>query len=215
MISALETRMDCSIKRNQQYLEYLEAQLQYKRGLLNTEVYEKMLKDTFFHGALNFEHMLERSWPFHEMEWNRLQSIVEIVRKKKDYEGQKELLTRMNELLEHLYMEQKYRVAYRMYVRWRMGDVLGNLGLHREAIEFDEETIKISEDGLERNYLAESYYDIFWNYQEIKKNETLTEEEELRCKECLIKAYYINKALFPMDRLYERKLRMYYPEFVF
>lgn len=214
LINVLETKVDCSVKRNQQYLAYLKAQLQYKRGLLNTEAYEKTLKDAFSHGALQFEQMLERNWPFHEMEWNRLQSIVETVRRKKDYEGQKELLTQMDELLERPYMEQEYTVAYRMYVRWRMGDVLGNLGFHREAIEFDEETIKLSEDKLEKRYLAESYYDIFWNYQEIKKNETLTEEEELRCKECLIKAYYINKALFLTDRLYERKLQMYYPEVV-
>ena len=212
LINTLEAKVDCRVKRNQQYLDYLKAQLQYKRGLLDAEAYEKTLKDSFSHGALKFEQMLERNWPFHEMEWNRMQSIVETVRREKDYEGQKELLTRMNELLERPYMEQEYTMAYRMYVRWRMGDVLGNLGFHREAIELDEETIKLGEERLEKRYLAESYFDIFWNYQEIKKNETLTEEEELRCKECLIKAYYINKALFQGKKLYETMLCNYYPD---
>lgn len=212
LITVLETKMDCSIKRNQQYLDYIKAQLKYKRGILGAEEYEKTLKNTFSYGKMEFEQMLERNWPFQEMEWNRLQSLVELARREKDYETQKELLSKMNELLEHPYMEQEYMTAYRMYVRWRMGDVLGNLGFHREAIAFDEETIKFSEDKSEERYLAESYYDIFWNYQEIKKNETLTEEEELRCKECLIRAYYINKALFLKKDLYEIALRRHYPD---
>lgn len=212
LLAALEEKLDCSVKRNQQYLDYIKAKLQYRKGLLEIETYEKILKEEFSYEVLGFEQMLERNWPFHEREWNRLLEIAETVRGKKDYEGQKELLTQMNELLRHPYMEQEYTVAYRMYVRWRTGDVLGNIGLHREAIELDEETVRLSEDWLEKRYLAEVYYDIFWNYQEIKKNETLTEEEELRCKECLIRAYYINKALFPENNLYRKKLHSYYPE---
>lgn len=212
LITALEEKLDCSVKRNQQYLEHNKIKLKYRKGLLDVETYERMLKNSFFYGTLKFEQMLERSWPFHEREWNRLMGVIETVRKKKEYEEQKELLTLMLGLLEHPYMEQEYTVAYKMYVRYRTGDVLGNLGFHREAIELDEETVSLSENRLEKRYLAEVYYDIFWNYQEIKKNETLTEEEELRCKECLIKAYYINKALFPENNLYRKKLHSYYPE---
>lgn len=212
LIAVLEEKLDCGVKRNRQYLTYIKTRLKYKRGMLDTEVYEKLLKEELFYGIMDFEKMIDRKWPFHESEWNRLQSIVEAVRKKKNYEEQKKLLTWMMEILEKPYMEGEYATAYFTYVRWRMGDVLGNLGFHREAIEFDEETIKLSEDRLEKRYLAESYYDIFWNYQEIKKNETLTEKEELRCKECLIRAYYLNKSLFPEKKLYEQKIKKYYPD---
>ena len=212
LIAKLEVKLDCGVKRNQQYLTYIKTQLQYKKRLLNTESYEKMLKENFFYGTLNFEQMLSRNWPFRESEWNRLQSIVETVRRKKDYEEQQKLLTQMDELLKRPYMEREYTVAYMMYTRWRVSDVLGNLGYHREAIELANETIKLGEDNLERRYLPEVYYEVFWNYQGIKQNETLTEKEELHCRECLIKAYYLNKALFPENKLYEKKLYMYYPE---
>lgn len=212
LIAQLEAKLDCSVKRNQQYLDHSKIQLQYRKGLLDAETYAKLLKEKFSYGALKFEQMLERCWPFLEREWNRSLGIIEAVRSKKEYEEQKELLAQLQELLEHPYMEQEYTVAYKMYVRYRMGDVLGNLGFHREAIELDEETITLSEDRLTKHYVAEIYFDIFWNYQEIKKNETLTEEEELRCKECLIKAYYINKALYPGKKLYETMLCKYYPD---
>lgn len=212
ILKQLEMKVDCSVKRNQQYLTFIKAKLQHKRGLINLKKYEEDMKAEFSYGTLEFDKMLERNWPFHESEWNCLQSMVEIIRCKKDYEGQKKVLKQMTKILERPYMEREYTVAYTMYMRWRMGDVLGNQGFHREAIEFDEQTIRLGEERLEKRYLAESYYDIFWNYQEIKKNETLTEEEELHCKECLIKAYYLNKALFPEKKLYEKKIERYYPE---
>lgn len=212
LITDLEEKIDCSVKRNQQYLTFIKAKLQYKKGLLDTKAYEMAMKEEFSYGTMDFEKMLERKWPFLEREWNRLLSIAEAVRRKGDYEEQKKLLQQMQDILEMPYMEREYTAAYMIYVRWRMVDVLGNLKFHREAVELGEETLKLCEGSSEWRYLPEVYYEIFWNYQEIKKNETLTEQEELRCKECLIKAYYLNKALFPKDELYEQKIQIYYPE---
>jgi len=212
LIEKLEAMLDCNVKRNQQYLDFVKLKLNYKKGLIDKESYEKFIKEGFYYKTLEFDKMLECKWPYYEREWNRLLSIIEVVRSKEEYEEQKNLLWKMYEIIQMPYMAQEYTVAYMVYIRWRMGDVLGNLGFHREAIELSEETLQLCVEKDEYCYLAEIYYDIFWSYQEIGKKETLTEQEEVRCKECLIKAYYINKSLFPEKKLYEQKLRLYYPE---
>ena len=38
------------------------------------------------------------------------------------------------------------------------------------------------------------------------------DREVVRCKECLVKAYYISKAWYQPKELYERRLRVCYPE---
>lgn len=212
LIERLEQGLDKTVARNQQYLLDVEANLTYKRKLITDEVYEQSIKENLAYGKLKVDDMLERHWPFHECECNMLLGLVEIIRKQKKYEQQKVLLEKLEEVLTTGYMEQEYSLAYLVYVRWRMGDVLGNLEQHRMAIEMDEKTLKLCEEQDEFRYLAEVYYDIFWNYWMIKKKETLTEQEEARCKECLVKAYYINKSMYPPKSLYERRLRECYPE---
>ena len=211
LIEKLEVMLDCNVKRNQQYLDFVKIKLQYKKGLLEKKEYEKCIKEGYRYADLDFDKMLEHKWPYCEREWNRLVSIIEVIRSKKAYEEQKKLLWQMYEIIQMPYMEQEYTVAYMVYIRWRMGDALGNLGLYREAIKLSEETLRLCEEKEEYRYLVEIYYDVFWSYQEIKKKETLTVQEESRCKECLIKAYYVNKALFPENKLYEQKVRAYYP----
>ena len=212
LIEKLEEQLDCDVKRNQQYITFIKAKLQYKRDLLDAQSFKEVMKENLSNGILEFDEMLERKWPFREREWNRLLSIAEAVRESKEYEEQKKILERIRGILEKPYMETEYTVAYRMYVGWRMGDALGNIGLHREAIEIEEEILKLGIDNLECHYLPEVYYEIFWNYQEIKKHETLTEKEELRCKECLMRAYYIDKAISKGKQLYKQKIQVYYPE---
>lgn len=141
-----------------------------------------------------------------------LLAIVEVNRKQKNYEQQRYLLEQMQKSILAGYLEAEYSAAYLAYVRYGISDVLGNLGYHREAIKMDEETCRLCEDRIELRYLAEIYYSIFWNYTMIKQRETLTEQEEARCKECLLKAYYINKAWYLPKKLYEKRVNEYYPE---
>lgn len=212
LLGQLETKLDCSVKRNQQYLEFTKARLQYYKGLLSEVEYETIAKRNISYGTMNFDGMIAKEWPFHEKEWQRLSELVETARSRQDYEQQKYLLEQMLADLERGYMETEYSVAYTIYVRWRISDVLGNMGYYREAIALDEETIKFCEDRNERRYLAEVHYDIFWCYDMLKKKETLTKQEEARCKECLLKAYYINKAWYRPKELYEKRMRECYPE---
>lgn len=212
LILELEEKLDCTIKRNQQYLTYVKVKLQYNQGLISAEEYKTVMRAGLTYGKMDFERMIEKTWPFHEREWQMLLEIVEVVRKQKEYEQQKYLLKQLLGDLEIGYMETEYNMAYLSWARWRISDVLGNMGYHREAIAMDEETRRICEDRGEVRYLAEIYYDIFWNYYMIKKKETLTKQEEARCKECLLKAYYINKAWYQPKELYAKRIKECYPE---
>lgn len=212
LILELEEKLDCTIKRNQQYLTYVKVKLQYNQGLISAEEYKTVMRAGLTYGKMDFERMIEKTWPFHEREWQMLLEIVEVVRKQKEYEQQKYLLKQLLGDLEIGYMETEYNMAYLSWARWRISDVLGNMGYHREAIAMDEETRRICEDRVEVRYLAEIYYDIFWNYYMIKKKETLTKQEEARCKECLLKAYYINKAGYQPKELYAKRIKECYPE---
>ena len=46
----------------------------------------------------------------------------------------------------------------------------------------------------------------------IKEKETLTETEEYYRKECLLKAYYYGKTIYPDITLYERRISENYPD---
>lgn len=212
LITQLEGQLDGTVKRNRQYVEYVKAKLQYYKGNVAEDAFETVLKETISYGTLTFDDMISKVWPFHEMECGRLLSIVEMVREKKQYEMQKYLLEQFQVSLEHGYMETEYTEVYLSWAWFRMGDVLGNLGYHREAIAIDEKNRERCEKQEEFRYLAEIYYDIFWNYKMIQKKETLTEQEEARCKECLLKAYFINKAWYRPKQLYERSIKECYPE---
>ena len=212
LIGQLEKNLDCTVKRNQQYLDYVKARLKYIYGEISGEVYEESMRTSLIYGTMEFDRMLEKVWPFHEREWQILLGIVETVRSRNDYRKQKYLLEQMLAGLNNAYMEKEYSTAYSICVRWRLSDVLGNMEYYREAIAMDEVTLRMCEEENERRYLAEVYYDIFWNYYMLKKKETLTEQEEARCKECLLKAYYLNKAWCCPKELYERRMRECYPE---
>ena len=97
-------------------------------------------------------------------------------------------------------------------VRCRMGDVLGNLGFHREAIALDEETIAMCEEQQDYLFAPELNYDIFWNYMKLNEKETLNQQEEACCKECLLKAYYLGKTNITRKPLYEKRVLEFYPK---
>lgn len=212
LLGQLEEKLDYSIKRNQQYLDFMKAKLCYHKDLIGEIEYETRAKENITYGNMSFDDMIVKNWPFHERELNELLAVIEVVRSRQEYDRQRYLLEQLIAAVQNGYMESEYRIVYTIYARWRISDVLGNMGYYREAIAKDEETLKLCEDRNEHRYRAEVYYSIFWNYYMLKKQETLTEQEEARCKECLLKAYYINKALYPAKPLYERRMRECYPE---
>lgn len=212
LITQLEEQLDSTVKRNRQYVEYVKAELQYYKGNMEADAFEKVIKRDISYGTLTFDDMIGKAWPFHQMECGRLLQLMELVRDKKEYELQKYLLEQFQGSLERGYMETEYRIVYMASAQWRICDVLGNLGYHREAIELGEENRRMCEEHAEFRYLAEIYYDIFWNYKMLKKKETLTEQEEARCKECLLKAYFINTSWFHPKKLYETSIKECYPE---
>ena len=212
LLAELESKLDYNVKRNRQYLDYVKAKLYYKKGIMSKGDYENVLRIGITYGEMDFDRMLQKRWPFHEREWQMLLGIVEVVRENKDYSQQRYLLEQLVADLGKDYMEAEFTVAYEICVRWRISDVLGNMEFYREAIAMDEKTLELCEERNEKRYLAEVYYSIFWSYWMLKKKETLTEQEEARCKECLLKAYYISKAWYRLKPLYEKRMKECYPD---
>lgn len=206
LVKQIEAKLDTFELNNQQYLEYIKAYLRYSKSSLAQEDYRYAIEASLMHGNRNYEELIKNQWPFSERECNRIVSLVELVRKEKAYERQKELLELLLVLLESEYMDSEYNTIYRIVARYRMGDVLGNLGFHREAIALDEETIRMCEEQQDWRFFSELHYDIFWNYMKISEKETLTQQEEVYRKECLLRAYYMGKAMVPDNTLYEKRV---------
>ena len=212
LILQLEEKLDDSVEMNRRYLECIKTELQYYKGNLDSKSYRKEIEDSLSHGSMGLEDPLNRKWPFKERECNRILSLVEVVRKEKDYNRQKELLEQLLEILETGYMESGYNGVYKIIAHCRMGDVLGNLGFHRKAIKLDEETIAMCEERQEWKFLPELNYDIFWNYMMLSEKETLIQQEEIYRKECLLKAFYLKKAEHSANMLYEKRVLEFYLE---
>ena len=212
LIAQLEEKLDSTVEVNRRYLDSIKAELQFYKGSLDSKSYGNEIEDSLSHGDKNFDELIKNKWPFEERECNRIISLVEIVRREKDYNRQKKILEYFLELLETGYMESGYNDVYIIIARYRMGDVLGNLGFHREAIALDEETIAMCEEQENQRLIPKLYYDIFWNFMMLSPKETLTQQEESYCKECLLKAYYSGLAIYPNNTLYERRLKENYPD---
>ena len=211
-IQQLENKLDLSVERNKRYIECLKADLQYHKGVLGCEGRKETLEGNLVHGNRETKELLEHKWSFAEQECNYILGLFEVVRREKDYVRQKELLEQFLVILDAEYMEPVFNVVYQVAVKYRMGDVLGNMGCHREAIVADEKTLELCEEQQELRFLPEVYYDIFWNYMKLSEKETLTEPEEVYRKECLLRAYYLGKIYCPGKTLYERRIREFYPE---
>ena len=109
-------------------------------------------------------------------------------------------------------MNDEDRYLYQIIGAIWWSDVLGNTEMYREAILRDEETLRMCEERQEFRYIADVYYDIFWNYWMLKKKETLSTEEEDRCRQCLLRAYYIDQAHGGLHPRYGWRLKECYPE---
>ena len=212
LVAQLEEKLDGTVEGNRRYLAYIKAKLQYCKGNLECKGYRKEIEDSLSHGNLSLEELLKRKWPFENEECNRIISLVEVVRKEKDYNRQKELLEQMLVVLDTGYMGMEYRSAYTITARYRMGDVLGNFGFHRDAIALDEQTIAMCNEQQDLSFLPELNYDIFWNYMMLSEKETLTGQEESYRKECLLKAYYLNKAEHSANTQYKKRILEFYPD---
>lgn len=212
LILQLEEKLDDSAEVNRRYLAYIKTELEVFKGNLDNQDYKKVIEGSLSHGNKSLEELLNRMWPFEERECNRIIGLSELARKEQDYNRQKELLEQLLKILENGYMESGYNDIYVIVARYRLGDVLGNLGFHREAIALDEETIIICEERQEQRFLPELNYDIFWNYMKLREKETLTKQEEAYRKECLSKAYYYGLMVCSNNALYERRLKEHYPD---
>lgn len=208
----LKEGLDKDDMRNKQHLMEYEARILYRKGELTTEEFEKVLKEILRYRLPKGYDIELFSWPLHVEECSIVFGLNNVLRKEKKHEEQKELAEGLGRLMQQEYMNRESRKLYQILSSIWLADMHGNIGEHRTAIQIDEENILLCEEEEDFRYLADVYYDLFWNYRMLKEQETLTAWEEERCKECLLRAYYINKIRGGLHNRYEQRLRECYPE---
>ncbi|MBE5951322.1 MAG: hypothetical protein E7260_06960 [Lachnospiraceae bacterium] len=211
-IESLKEKLDEKDMRNYQYLRYMEERIRYGKGEITAEEYEKVLEELLQLRVTKGYSVDMSSWPLHIKECQMVSALNNVLKKERKYEQQKELLIKLKTVLEHDYMNNENKELYQIIASVLWADMLGNIGAHREAIKMDEENLKQCEEKKEFRYLADVYYDLFWNYLMLKKQETLSAEEEERCRQCLLRAYYIDQAHGGLHPRYGQRLQECYPE---
>lgn len=212
LVNDLKEQLDESDLRNRQYIEKYEIRLRYQSGEITEEEYEKELKKLLTCRFPKDSKVDVAEWPLHAEECDIVFLINNILWKQRKNAEQEQMAEKLKKALRQEYMDIENRVFYQMLSNLWRADACGNMGRHREAIQLDEENIRLCEEKAEFRYLADIYYDIFWNYWMLKKQEALSAVEEKRCKECLLRAYYLDKADGSFHKLYERRMKECYPE---
>ncbi len=212
-IHQMKRILDLNIPRNLQYISYIQLKMDYRRKIINVDEYREGLQRILFYTCPSKEEHLLANWPYCMIEWKIFMDFIFAIRRRKDFAKQKELAIKAEQILLTGYLEKSFEAGYMIGIKVQIVDALGNMGFHEKAIEMGKRNLLLCEEHGEMRFLPEVYYDIFWNYNMLKKNENnLTDEEEFFCKQCLIKAYYLNKALFPTKELYLVRLQENYPD---
>lgn len=210
LIESVRNQIDVEVPRNKQYIVGKYAELQYQQQRITAEEYEKRLKEALSYTILSYDKKGLEDWPFHDEELVLLIALNNVLKKQKKYEEQKELAENMRKSLERNYLNSELKRRYYILATLALADASGSLGEHREAIRLDKEAIALCKSVHEVRSIEYIYYDVHWNYWELKEKETLTDSEEVEAYQCLLQAYYVSKAKGNAKQLYKRKLKEHY-----
>lgn len=208
----LERQLDPSEPRNGQYLLWLKAVLQYMKGEIDAEGYEKRVREALRITIPEFDRISIADWPFRVQEWELLHHLNAALRSQKKYTEQLDLLNGMMASLELGYMDSHSRTLQETFVLAQLGDVLGTLGRHEEALEMDERAIRLcrQEENIAR--LAATLYDKHWNLWMLGKIQPLTAEQQEAAVQSILQACCLCEAIGKPADIYRKRLRERYPE---
>lgn len=208
----LERQLDPSEPRNRQYLLWLEAVLQYMKSEIDAESYEKRVREALRITIPEFDRISIADWPFRVQEWELLHHLNAALRSQKKYAEQLELLNGMMASLELGYMDSHSRALQETFVLAQLGDVLGTMGRHEEALKMDERAISLcrQEENIAR--LAATLYDKHWNLWMLGKTQPLTAEQQETAVQSILQACCLCEAIGKPADTYRRRLRERYPE---
>lgn len=211
LIESIKDKIDTEVPRNKQYIIAKHAELQFQQNLITAAEYEKRIKEALACTVLSFNEKGVEGWPLHDEELVLIVALNNVYKAQKKYEEQKRLAISVRKCLEQEYLNSELRIRHYVISSIALADALGSMGCHRDAIKVDYETISLCKEMSEFRNIEHAYYDIHWNYWKIKEKETLTEAEESECYQCLLQAYFINKAKGNENTLYEQRLNARYP----
>lgn len=212
LLNQLEESIDFDVPRNRQYIEWIRAKLCYRKKQITAAEYETVIRKALSYTIPHFENISLREWPFREEELRLMIALNNALKAQKKYAEQKQLLEDIIEVLNTGYMNQEYKEKYFIAILMCFADALGNMGRHEDAIQRNREVVRLCVQYKEFKYMVKVYYDIHWSYWELKKQKTLSVQEETECRQCLVRAYYVSKVQGIRTDFYEKRLKERYPE---
>lgn len=207
----LEQELPDSV-RNRQYLLWQFSFLRFQRGEISAVEYEKKVLEALTYTIPEFLRIPVESWPYRMQEWELLVHVNVALRSQKRYAEQVELLKKMETAMAAGYMDSRSRATIEIYLYARLGEALGNLRQHTEAVEVDEHAAEICISSGRISFLASILYDKHWNLWMLKKEQLLTSEQETDCRDSLLEAYFMARAVGRNAEKYYRWYLERYPE---
>jgi len=212
MLLKLKEELDCDISRNRQYIEATQAELDYRQGYITPEEYECKLKQALSYTVLRMEKNNIHGWPLRNEELALVMRLNNVLKRQKKREEQLNLMLNLKKVLEEEYICGELYTRYYIVSLLAIADALGSMGRNKEAVLMDRESIKLSLNNREYRSLSFAYYDLHWNLWELKQIETLSEKDEIECRQSLLNAYYFAKASGSNYAVFEKRLKERYPE---
>lgn len=211
LIRKLWNSVDVSDRKNRQYLLYCKSMLEYRYRRISSEEYEDILYQLLNMRIPEKYPVDLYCWPLHERELQMLTSLNNALYAEKKNTEQIKNAEGLLQLMDSDYIDSSSKNGFQMLAYLFLADTYGNMGRHEEALELDFKNLQLCREGREFGFIADIYYDIHWNYWELKKTRPLTEEEEEECKQSLLKAFYTAKSRRWNKPLYEKRLLERYP----
>lgn len=212
LIRKLWNSVDVSDRKNRQYLLYCKSMLEYRYRRISSEEYEDILYQLLNMRIPKKYPVDLYCWPLHSIELQTLISLDTVLQARGKFIEQMENAKGLLKLMDSEYTDSVTKTSFRVLANLFLARGYGNLGQFQEALDIDHRNIQFCMDEREFGYIVDIYYDIHWNYWELKKIRPLTEEEEEECKQSLLKAFYTAKSRRWNKPLYEKRLLERYPE---
>lgn len=206
ILEHLFEKIDISDKKNQQKFLYLTLIIKFHHGKISLEEYLNGIYELLYLRIPKDYSVNLYEWPFHVDELQMLISLDGILQGLGKYKEQLDNARGIMRLMQMRYVVSDKRNQYTMFAFLFEARAYGNMGEYEKALEIDHENLLFCENNQEFSDIAEIYYDIHWNYWELKKKRPLSSEEEKECKRALFMAYYIAKSRKYKKPLYEKRL---------
>ena len=195
LITELECKLKNPDKFAKQYLLNVKAISLFDQGKISAEEYVAMQEEALYMTLprVDWDNLAE--WSFSRGEVNIINTMSSVVARL----GKPKKIVALLEMIRNRYEEQPfslqhYVAGYEMTMR-NIGNILGNLGRHEEAIEIADKGILLGLQAGRGAVLSTTLYDRGWDMEQLWNEGKYTKKESLQ----YVKASYSLNLLFDTD----------------